>query len=53
MGFRYPRFYFSVIRSINIVSATTVEAAAQAENTKKKYRKEKLRVEIHHNFTKS
>jgi hypothetical protein len=28
--FRYPRFYFSVIRSINILSAATVEAAAKA-----------------------
>jgi hypothetical protein len=26
----YPRFYFSIMRSINILSAATVEAAAQA-----------------------
>jgi hypothetical protein len=27
--FRYPRFYFSIMRSIDILSATTVEASAQ------------------------
>jgi hypothetical protein len=30
-GFRYPRFYFSIMNSINIVSVDTVEAAAQAQ----------------------
>jgi hypothetical protein len=28
--FVYPRFYFSIMRSINILSAATVEASAQA-----------------------
>jgi hypothetical protein len=28
--FVYPRFYFGVMRSINIVSAATLEAAAKA-----------------------
>jgi hypothetical protein len=28
--FRYPRFYFTVMRSINILPAVTLEAAAQA-----------------------
>jgi hypothetical protein len=28
--FRYPSFHFSIMRSINILSAATVEAAAQA-----------------------
>jgi hypothetical protein len=26
----YPRFYFNIMRNINILSAATVEAAAQA-----------------------
>jgi hypothetical protein len=29
--FVYPRFYFSVMRRIDILSAATVEAAAQAQ----------------------
>jgi hypothetical protein len=28
--FAYPQFYFGITRSINILSAATVEAAAQA-----------------------
>jgi hypothetical protein len=29
--FRYPQFYFSIMKSINILSAATVEAAAHTE----------------------
>jgi hypothetical protein len=31
MRLHYPRFYFNVMRSINILSVATVEAAAYAQ----------------------